>query len=216
MNTYYMEPNAVIEKAYDFDTDSFLVVFNGYIASRKNFISVEKAYKNGASCFCCKYSKDRECENDSIPLLCTCKPNNEMKEATEGRIPVFTQQDFQQNDEHECDSRGVCEFFRLKDIKSFQNVSEFMGNLPVSWKWYDEQCDDTFFTGAIEAYCGLLCATDCFLESVREKAQKYKTDNDDLTAEIRGLKGFLKFFNEEIPDVYKRLIEEYRKKNAYE
>lgn len=210
MATYYVEPNSVINMADDFSQNSYLIIFNGYIASRKNFISIENAYKKGASCFCCKYSKDRECDDNGTPLWCTCKPHIEMKRMDKEKveIPVFTQEDFKTEDEHECDERGVCEFFRFEGIECFETAKEIFGD--IIGKWYDEQCDDLFFSGVLEEYHKLLCIMDTSLESARKECTKLKNDNINLHSEIKEKGEFLNFFKSEIPDTYKRLMHEYK------
>lgn len=206
---------AVIDKANDYSPNKIVNVFDGYVANENSLISVKEAYEKGACCFCCKYSEWRDVEDSRPPLWCNCNPHNKIdKSDNDGNeIPLFTQDDFQVEERHECDERLMCEFFRFKDVSCFSTLSELLGDYRKEYRiWYGEQCDDDFFSCALSANCELLYLLDIALSNTRKICTELKDEHDSAILEINEMKEFLNFFNEEIPDTYKKLMGEYKKR----
>lgn len=178
-------------------TNNGKAYFDGFYYNGKLLIEVEQLYEYGFSCHNCSQSFDCDIYKESIACKCDLRRKHKSNIETIG------------DNMSRVDGRMVCEFYELKRPTDFDSIKKFPEFQEKESKFSFDILDSLF--SCQDLYVGILNTSNAVISSIDFLNNEIRRNFEKSEKRLKESEDFIKFFKAEIPDVYKKLREEFNR-----
>lgn len=178
-------------------TNNGKAYFDGFYYNGKLLIEVGQLYDYGFSCHNCRYSFDCDIYKESIACKCDLRRKHKSNIETIG------------DNMSRVDRRMACEFYELKRPTDFDSIKKFPEFQEKESKFSFDILDSSF--SCQDLYVGILNTSDAVISSIDFLNNEIRRNFEKSEKRLKESEDFIKFFKAEIPDVYKKLREEFNR-----
>lgn len=178
-------------------TNNGKAYFDGFYYNGKLLVGVKQLYDYGFSCHNCRYGFDCDVYKESIACKCDLRRKYKSNIETIG------------DNVSRVDGRMICEFYELKrptDFDSIKKIPEFSG---MESKLNFDILDSLF--SCEDLYVSILNTSDTVISGLDFLNEEIKKNFYNAQKKLKETEEFIQFFRHEIPDVYKKLRDEFNR-----
>lgn len=178
-------------------TNNGKAYFDGFYYNGKLLIEVEQLYEYGFSCHNCRQSFDCDIYKESIACKCDLRRKHKSNIETIG------------DNMSRVDGRMVCEFYELKRPTDFDSIKKFPEFQEKESKLNFDILDNLF--SCEDLYVSVLKTSNEVISNLEFLNEEIKKNLYNEQKKLKETEEFIQFFKHEIPDVYKKLRDEFNR-----